>query len=688
MNYKFNFIILVINMLVDMFFTTRLYSQNESIQNPYNMHDSWIEYVNDSFDKYNNEEDINSEIERLSELINKPILINFCGKADLEALPFLSDQQIESLLFYVHVYGPFKSLHELILVDYFDAQTIDLILPFLSLETPPKASNRSFHNLFENPKVSLLMRCDTAFPKKKGYVDKSDSLYLTSPEKYYQGIPLYSSLRVKMSRYKRFEIGLTAERDAGEIGMDFWSGYLRLYDLGCVRQLVVGNYKLRYGAGLLLNNGFSMGKSAVGAETLIRSAVISPHASIDEYTYLQGCAAELAFKRFRLYPFWSMRRYDARLVGDTIRTIDRTGLHRTMASDTLRRQAHVISYGARLAYRGSCYELGLSGVIDRFSHPYFPTLRDYNRYDFRGQQNGGISIDYRLRKGPFAMAGEMALSDAHRLATIHAFSFTPTSNVQLHLLYRYYAKSYALWMAKSYAEGSKVQDEQGISIYANWQWLRHFYSEIGIDFFEYAWLRMGLDRPSWGYDLRFKQRYQHADNWSLVASYRLKNKEKNYTLLLADDPLIGTYQRHSFGVEYTAAVASFFLLRGGIDGVSYRFHTQERSMGLLFFQRMGYRCAVWPLQLDLGFALFDTDDTMARVYLSEKNLLYAFGFPSFYGQGTRASFVLQLDLSAICRVSMKYAQTHYFDRTSMGSGMEMICANQKHELSVQVRFQF
>ena len=65
-------------------------------------------------------------------------------------------------------------------------------------------------------------------------------------------------------------MGLTAEKDAGEPffckynkkGYDFYSAYFFLQDVKKLKSLAIGNYRVSFGYGLVINTGgFSFGKS-------------------------------------------------------------------------------------------------------------------------------------------------------------------------------------------------------------------------------------------------------------------------------------------------------------------------------------------------------------------------------------------------------------------------------------------
>ena len=655
-----------------------LYCVDSFSQNTYKQADRWINHIFNDVDKYSDEEVINTEIERLSELINKQILINFTDREELSKISFLTDKQIESLLFYIHVYGPMYTLDELQLVEGFDYETIQLVKPFFKISTPNNRDSLDVETMVKNLRYNLVMRSDIGFPLKKGYVDKDG----------YRGLPLYNSIRFKAENYKRISFGLVMERDAGERGMDYYSAFVRLQNRGVLNNLIIGNYKVKYGAGLLINNGFSMGKNYIGANLLTRSGGFTPHSSVDEYNYLQGIAAEFKFKRWRLYPFWSYRRVDADICNDTIRSIIKNGLHRTKSQKSRINTAYIISYGARSSYRASIYEIGISTAVHHFSKPYFPNKTNTNINHFRGDINAGFAIDYQLRSGGFYFSGETSFCNNIRLATVNALTYYPSDNVNINMLYRYYDKDYFSWMSRSYSEGSIVNDEQGFSLYIDSKWLSNFNSQLGIDFFSFEWLKTGVKKPSWGYELSYKQTYQHYQQLRLDLSYRLKIREKNNTLYTPDDIAIASYQRHSYSLSYTYEIAEQWYLRGQIEGCFYRFYDHPSASGFLLSQRLAYRPPELPFVIDIGVAIFQTDNSLAKVYLSEKNLLYAFGYPSFYGRGMRTNIVAQYEINDNSRISTKWGQTYYFDREEIGTGLETIKGNIKNDISIQLNFSF
>lgn len=70
-----------------------------------------------------------THFEELSELRENPININTATKEQLERFPFLSDQLVENILYYLYKYGPMLTRNELWMIEDIDRQTIHYLLP-------------------------------------------------------------------------------------------------------------------------------------------------------------------------------------------------------------------------------------------------------------------------------------------------------------------------------------------------------------------------------------------------------------------------------------------------------------------------------------------------------------------------------------------------------------------------------
>ena len=89
-------------------------------------------------------------MDELTDLKEHPIPINMATKEQLERFPFLSDQLVENILYYIYKYGPMLSDKELMMVEGMDVQTARCLKLFITFQQPEKEENKlTFKNIFK-----------------------------------------------------------------------------------------------------------------------------------------------------------------------------------------------------------------------------------------------------------------------------------------------------------------------------------------------------------------------------------------------------------------------------------------------------------------------------------------------------------------------------------------------------------
>ena len=119
-----------------------------------------------------------------------------------------------------------------------------------------------------------------------------------------------------------------------------------------VSKLVLGDYSLSFGSGLLFTSGYgqiSTKKVNLNAEP--HSGGIQPYISSSSYRYFRGAASEVTSGIFSLSGFFSDRTIDATVssTSDTITSLSTTGYHRTASELAKRNQAQSNVAGAHVS---------------------------------------------------------------------------------------------------------------------------------------------------------------------------------------------------------------------------------------------------------------------------------------------------------------------------------------------------
>ena len=424
-----------------------------------------------------------NNFEELSELRENPININTATKEQLERFPFLSDKLIENILYYLYKYGPMLSENELWMIEDINRQTIRCLQPFICFKHTEKDEYKpTLKQVLKYGKQELSTRVDMPFYTKSGYKLHTKEELKKNPNKQYLGYGYYHSLRYSFHYRDKIYLGLTAEKDAGEPffagqnrkGYDFYSPYLFIRNMGRIKSLAIGNYRLSYGYGLVINTDFGMGKTATLSTLGNKNRGIRKHSSTDEYNYFQGAAASYKLsKRWTTDAFYSYRKMDGIVNNRFITSLKKDGYHRLYREFEKKNMITNQVIGSNLNYNGKYCELGLTAVYNVFNKPLNPDLKPYNKFYPRGKDFYNVGGDYKFFWKHFSFLGETAIDKSGAVATMNMLSYSPKGGTQLIVMNRYYDAKYQSIYGRSIGEGSSVQNESGFYIGLETKLLRY-----------------------------------------------------------------------------------------------------------------------------------------------------------------------------------------------------------------------
>ncbi|MCR4765786.1 MAG: helix-hairpin-helix domain-containing protein [Bacteroidaceae bacterium] len=614
----------------------------------------------------------------LLEELSQPIDLNSASKEQLERLPFLSDEQIENILAYIYIHGQMQTVYELQLVENMDRRTIQLLLPFVQVNaTRQEKQFPKVKNIAKKGQHEILSRLDIPFYRRKGYEGK------------YLGTPQYHSLRYQFGYGDYIQAGITAEKDAGEPlfkqhnkqGYDHYGFFLLLRNLGRVKALALGDYKLSFGQGLTMAGGLRLGKGYSLVTTGTRATAIKKHASTDENSYFRGVATTIhLLNELDLSVFYSYRKMDGNIKNDAITSITTTGLHRTQTEADRRGAFSMQVAGGHLFWHKNRFDVGITGLWYGFSKEYMPRLTGYAQYHLNGQHFYNLGMDYQLRIRRLNIAGEVA-KGKQGWAMLNRLVYQPSQQYKLMLLHRYYSYDYWAYFANAFNDGGSVQNENGWYMAVEASPISHFRFFGSVDLVSFPWLKYRISKPSKGFEGRLRVEYLPTTKLTMFVNYRYKQKERDVTGTRGELILPTHHHQVRYRLSYQT---DKWLLRTTAD--FNIFSQQNTSYGWQFTQLAGYQ--LWKLKLHLQGTYFHTDDYDTRVYGYEKGLLYTFYSPSFSGKGIRYSVHFRFDIGKTLMLIAKFGQTHYFDRTVISSGNDQIAGSNKTDLQLQARLKF
>ncbi len=642
------------------------------------------------------DEDINYEdlYENLMQLYAHPMDLNRVNEEQLRSLFILNEIQIRSLLSYREDAGPFLSVYELQNIDGITKEVFQKITPFLTVRDASERVNKSLlQRIVSERNNYLIIRHDRTLEEKRGYSQTA------SPSGRYIGSPDRLYTRFRTSRPGDFSIGFTAEKDPGEqivwspvqkqYGPDFLSYHLQVMNKGRIKNLIVGDYQVQFGQGLVLGSAFGIGKNSEAVTTIRRANVgFLPYTSLYEAGYLRGTA--LSFKlnnSFTIHGMYSSRWRDGNLTQDTteftsqISSISFTGLHRTPTELANRNTIRETNIATVISYSHRSLDAGVILHQTNYSAPLMraPTL--YNQFYFEGDENknAGMYLNYGFKNFSFFSEFAHTLGYGSGITGGIVGSLTPSLDVSV--LYRKFDRNFYSFYSNALAESTTPQNEEGI--YWGWKYLfNQTYSFSGyVDFFRFPWLRYRSYAPSQGSEWLMRFNYRPSKQVSLFVQAREETKSRNIaTESNLYQVMPGTKRNYWINLDYVITPNVTMKTRAQFS--SYRLN-DNFTQGMMVLQDITW--SVGRFSLSGRHALFDTDDYDNRLYVFEKDAWLAFSFPAYFGVGVRNYALLQFSVTRNIDVWLRWARTRFTDRETIGSGSETIQGNTRNDVKFQAR---
>ncbi len=658
-------------------------------------------FIQELFPVPSDDVNYNDLFESLFQLYTNPRDLNTVTRDELAAMYILSQEQLDAFFKYRSELGPLLSLYELQAIPTFDLYTIRRLLPFVTLQT----RQLSFRESLQNPTQNfLILRAERLLETQKGFsaVDTT-----TRSRTRYAGDPYQTYLRYRYSRLGAYSFGFTAEKDAGETyawrpgrqvyGADFTSFHAQIMNRGRLKNLILGDFQMQAGQGVVMAAGFALGKGTETILTTYRSTLgLRPYTSVLEAGFFRGAAATIALqKNLDMTVFASATKRDASLSdtpddpdGLVVSSLLTAGLHRT---PTERDKQGIIpekNVGLHAVYtfdkqRG---KVGLTALYTDYNTPLLRNDLLYNLFEFRGKTNltVGLHGDYHWKNMHFF--GEGARSQSGGLGGVGGVIAALSKSLDFTVLLRGYERDFHTFYGNPFTEGSRPINESGTYWGLRYSPSRRWQFSGFYDRFRFPWLKYQVNAPSEGNDRLLHIRFTPNKRFTAFALFHEEHKERNLPgnkTPLAD---IRTTIRRTAVLQAEYDVPLRFAVRTRLQGGDFSYKDASRSQGITVIQDITWR---WPrLELSGRVAFFATDNYDSRQYVYEKDVLYAFSLPAYYDKGTRHYLMLRYAVSKSLRVWLRWSQSRFSNTELISSGLNEIQGNTRSEVKAQVMYQF
>ena len=658
-----------------------------------------IEKLLETNDIESSEDYYEDMINSLIRLSAQPINLNSAGFDSLKMLFFLSDAQIDNLLDFRKKHGPFTHPNELLLVTGISQQDLSNIKPFIRIGTYTPEKQFRYHLSQE-----ILARLKMTRPKQAGYKKYSrkaflyEKDYLAKKQSRFQGPPVGTLLKYKISNQQHWQGGLTLENDLGEnyfsknqkTGFDFLSVHACYTPEKIIHRVIVGDYKLQWGQGLLAWSGYSSGKSTSTLSNEKSGNGIAPYTSTDENRYLRGMAVSLHPTRtITTEIFVSYKKTDGNLADlDTLSpktvqtaTLYETGYHRNLSECEKKHNLKEFTTGLSTHLNHRYFRIGVQLLHYNFSPALTIGKAAYQQNNETGHQRTLVSVDYKTGGYHFYLFGETARSDNGTWATVNGLRYSGIPRFALCALYRHYDKGYHSHYNSGFAEYSNTTNEEGLYLGLESTPFRSLKINAYYDRFRFFSPRYQATIPGNGQEIVGDVTFNRS-RWD--CSFRFKHEEKPEDDKTGEDLQSVSRVKQEYRFQFTYSICEQLKSRTRTSYTRY-VKKEKHEGGYLFYQDLMYSSLQTNLKAQFRFAYFDTDSYNTRIYAYENNVLYGYSFPALYDRGFRSYLNLNWKPFTLITLYLKAGLTYYPDKSTISSSLTQVNDNKLFDLSFQIR---
>ena len=627
----------------------------------------------------------------LEDLAADPVNINIAGINDLLQVPGMDLIKAKAILTY-RENKPFESIGELVKIPGIGSVTFDRMSPYVTIG----GSKERFRDMYMNPdywkantRVEMINRFQQNLEEQEGYIrPDSGGGYLGSPVKYYQRIRMQSD---------HLSLNLTQEKDAGETlegvsGFDLNSWHIALQNNGKLDQLIIGDYSLSFGQGLVLWTGgaFGKGREVIGSANRNERG-LRPYSSAQETDFFRGVAASYG-EKVKTTVFYSNRKRTASVVqNDSVRFPSSSGFHRTVNELSRKNNLGQKTIGYRVTVQTPVGILGSTGYHNEFDTYILRGSAVEDQFDFEGKVHSVAGFDYRAIINSTLFYGEVARSRNGGIASIVGFQTRIGGHTELSVSARNFNEDFQSFFGDGFGERSgDPQNERGVYF-----GLRHAISNkitlsSYIDHYTFPFAINGVSKPSKGNDLLGLIEIEVSRKLNGYILYRNEVKESDFTIYDnygREVDQSGKERRQSIRMQFEYNSSPALRLRPRIEYVWFTPAGGEKEQGFLIYQDVRVQIT-GNLRADMRHTLFDTDSFDTRVYQYETDLLYVMSNTVLSDRGQRSYVVLKYEPVRFLDIRIKYAVSRYEDVFSLSSGLNEITGNKRSYFGAQIRWSF
>lgn len=523
------------------------------------------------------------EVERLSDMLERPMKINVSTASKMNSCGLFSRYQVASLMDYRARHGDVLSFTELAALDGFGNDYVDRVSPFISLYSPSLPGARA--------DTSLAVVSDLAVRSGLKTADKDDPQW-NMALKY----------RMEINEVIYASISLSRSASAPDHRPDAWTGAFAWHLRKVPVKIIAGDFNARFGQGLALWNGMTMSGLSSPSSLIRASTGISRSWSFTGSSSYTGLASEIDIGRFSI---------SSMLAVPGIKSLRQNPEGASLLP------ALNLAWNGRRGHIGFTNYAELSGFFTHDQERRIPDMK--------------TALDLSFCLDGTDLCSEVSFDWVTKaLAGSGAVRFAAGENLRLAAMLRYYPPSYSAGRSGAARSGTKCSNEYAATFageFSAGDWVtingaegfgssvRRHTGTFSLDAAYFPVPKKGADTSA---------QLKALASWEIMLSEAFRLKIRVSERLRSWD--------RPFRTD----------LRADLSWLSSRFEVNARAnalhcvgIGFLSYIEGGYRYGKTAIYLRTGFYRIGNWDD--RIYVYERDAPGSFNVPAFYGSGAWAS---------------------------------------------------
>lgn len=551
----------------------------------------------------------------------------------------MSDFQYYQLQKYIDQHGALVTIYELAGIEGFDYPDMLQFIPFLYAK-PIKQNHKLFRNFFKHSKHQLIIR--------NGRILQSTTPEDQNDKEPLEGTPDHLCFKYRFQANDWFSFALSGEKDAGETlfkenskhGFDLYSGYIQAQNLGILRKLVIGDFRVQWGEGVILGSDYLQGSGVLVRKMKNPIQAVS---TMNESSFLRGISCEMGSSKWNTNLFYSNK----------MEIAENTGVMGGISS--------------KLNFK--LLRIGVHAVAIKYIDSINTNPKLYSKNLLTGVLNANFGLEHQLILGKTLLFGEYGMSLNRGFGVLQGLSYTFEPATKMVLLFRHYSSDFHSIAGNGFSKNSTLQNETGLYLAYNTSIHKNTILELFSDLYTINWVRYLIEKPTEYLDYGLRFQFQLSRSSSVVLIYKHRSNYKNRTTLYYKEISPQYSEKIKLAIKW--APFPFMIARSECQWSINRTITVDSELygtmkhGFLIMQDLQIQFKKPKLTCITRIALFESDTYEERLYGYESDINYCFTINNYYNKGIRYYFVIKYGLSWI-DFQIKFSQTIFENQKLFG----------------------